>query len=243
MRQILIAFALTGCTLVSGKKPSDNKAPTGDGFAVVELFTSEGCSSCPPADKLLGTLSSEFPGKVFALGFHVDYWNRLGWMDRFSSAAYTDRQNQYEKFLSQPSAYTPQAVVNGTFEAVGSDQHRLEGLIRMALQNTNTYTLEASLAPGSWTVHYQTNIPSSDQLQVALVEKTAQSDVKAGENKGNTLTHVNVVRAFSTSAITPTGDVKIDAPADLPPADARLFVFAQDPANGHIVKAVEVPLH
>lgn len=93
----------------------------GEGFAVVELFTSEGCSSCPPADELLADIQKETKGKnVFLLAFHVDYWDRLGWKDRFSKEQNTDRQRQYKQWLGLNVMYTPQFVINGSSEFAGN---------------------------------------------------------------------------------------------------------------------------
>lgn len=109
---------------------------TGKGFAVVELFTSEGCSSCPPADVLVAKLQKESADKpVYILAFHVDYWNRLGWKDVFSSHEYSSRQYQYSKWLKS-EVYTPQVIVNGRTEFVGSDEKSLGNAIKTGLEKT-----------------------------------------------------------------------------------------------------------
>ena len=242
--------------------PSKGHAPAkpDSGFAVIELFTSEGCSSCPPADKVLADLAAEYPGRVFAMGFHVDYWDRLGWKDRFSSSEYTQRQTDYERLFSRNSPYTPQAVVNGTADAVGSDKDKLEALVQAALKGDATAVLEAQATadgPGRWKIRYHTNLPSPNgqtmedahmnfnRINAALVQKDARSDVKGGENKGNTLAHINIVRAFTSEAYpkSGTGELTLKGPKDLAAADARLFLYAQDPASGRVLKAVEVSLH
>src|ERR1700761_8258700 len=105
------------------------------GFAVIELFTSEGCSSCPPADALVARVQKESNGKpVYILAFHVDYWNRLGWKDVFSSAEYSERQSEYAKYLKLESVYTPQVIVNGKKEFVGSEESTLQNSVSAALQ-------------------------------------------------------------------------------------------------------------
>src|SRR5947209_3544323 len=91
---------------------------SGPGFAVVELFTSEGCSSCPAADETLAKVAREYPENVYVLGFHVDYWDRLGWKDVYSSADYTNRQREYAQQFNLNSIYTPEVVVNGRVEFV-----------------------------------------------------------------------------------------------------------------------------
>lgn len=250
MKWLILLAALLS---ISARRP-DN------GFAVIELFTSEGCSSCPPADKVLADLQAEYPGKVFALGFHVDYWDRLGWKDRFSSADYTRRQNDYARLFALNSPYTPQAVVNGTAQVVGSEKDRLEALVHDALQTGNDAVLEGQATadgPGRWKVHYHTNLPSANGhttedrsqaynvMNAALVQRSAQTDVKGGENNGNALTHINIVRAFASDSYprSGTGELTVKGPKDLAAGDARLFLYAQDPATGRVLKAIEVSLN
>src|SRR5947209_9582072 len=115
---------------------------------VVELFTSEGCSSCPPADELLGHLRQELSAKniqVIPLGFHVDYWNRLGWKDRFSSADFTQRQEEYTRALKVDGPYTPEMVVDGAVEFVGNDAGRAQSTIRQ--QASQLETAQVKIAP------------------------------------------------------------------------------------------------
>jgi hypothetical protein len=111
----------------------------GKGFAVIELFTSEGCSSCPPADELVARVEKESGGKpIYILAYHGDYWNRLGWRDAFSSLEYSARQNQYAEWLNFSSVYNPQIVVNGPMEFVGSEEGNLRNGIRAGRQETAT---------------------------------------------------------------------------------------------------------
>src|ERR1700712_5296387 len=113
-------LALVTIALTSFINKKHTTTTSGDkGFAVIELFTSEGCSSCPPADAVIAKVEKESADKpIYILAFHVDYWNRLGWKDVFSSAAYSARQNQYAQWLNLSSVYTPQVVVNGRTEFV-----------------------------------------------------------------------------------------------------------------------------
>src|SRR6185369_6535980 len=117
---LLAGAALLG--LASAEKKTGAALP---GIAVVELFTSEGCSSCPPADDALAAADKAYTGHVYVLGFHVDYWDRLGWKDPFSNASWTERQNRYAGKFDLTSIYTPQAVVNGTTQFTGSEKNRL----------------------------------------------------------------------------------------------------------------------
>jgi hypothetical protein len=120
---------------VSGTR-SDRRTPAANAFVVAELFTSEGCSSCPPADALLSTLVQQPTDGVTVLGLseHVDYWNRLGWRDPFSSAVSTTRQSEYQVRVFGGDIYTPQLVVDGYLQAVGSDARAVERAIANAAQ-------------------------------------------------------------------------------------------------------------
>ncbi len=228
--------------------PSPSMTPQeATGFAVVELYTSEGCSSCPPADQVLAAMADTYKGFVFALGFHVDYWDKLGWKDKFSNAAYSERQKDYAHILDLPNFYTPQAVVNGTVEMVGSNGIRLDSAIRAALTMEFPSTLTARdsvLAPGKYRVFYTTNVPAKYVLHLALYQKHAVDSIHAGENNGTTLEHVNVVRDFITAGISKTGSGQIDIslPADLQAPDAGLVLFAQDQRHGKVFKALQLAL-
>src|SRR5258706_14663017 len=105
----------------------------GNGFAVVELFTSEGCSSCPPADEAMIKLAKEFPEHVYFLAYHVDYWDYIGWKDQFSNADYTKRQDKYAEEFKLNSIYTPQVVINGEKELVGSRESKIRTDIQQEL--------------------------------------------------------------------------------------------------------------
>ena len=115
---------------------------SGKGFAVVELFTSEGCSSCPPADDLLAKIQHDYKDSlVYVLAWHVDYWDHLGWRDRFSDHLFTNRQRWYADLLHVRSIYTPQVVVNGTTEYVGSKREPILKAINDGLDQSSTTTL------------------------------------------------------------------------------------------------------
>src|SRR6476469_10265140 len=129
---------------------------------VVELFTSEGCSSCPPADELLGHLRQDLSAKniqVIPLGFHVDYWNSLGWKDRFSSAEFSQRQEQYTESLRVDGPYTPEMVVDGAVEFVGNDYGQAQRTIREAASRPEIATVKISAVADQLAV--QVKSPSS----------------------------------------------------------------------------------
>jgi hypothetical protein len=156
---------------------------------VVELFTSQGCSSCPSADKFLATLAKD--PDIAPLSFHVDYWNDLGWADPYSQAAWTERQHMYARALGDRSVYTPELVVGGAKGMVGSST----GLIRQAIASTT----RPSLLPASskWTadaVEITATAPANADVLVAVWETERTIKVTRGENSGETLSNVRIVR-------------------------------------------------
>lgn len=170
-------------------------------FVVLELFTSQGCSSCPPADKLLQQLTNQNES-VIPLSFHVDYWDRLGWKDKFSNSEYSDRQRKYALQFGLESIYTPQLVVNGKYEFVGSNRNKAESAITKALTEKKSAKLSITdFKSGNGKVSFYVSLDgniSGLKVNAALVEKNAVTNVKAGENRGATLTSVNVVREFAS---------------------------------------------
>jgi hypothetical protein len=204
------------------------------GAAVIELFTSEGCSSCPPADRVLAGLaerakSSALP--IYALSFHVDYWNYLGWRDRFSSANYSERQHGYASIAPNGGTYTPQAVVNGEAECVGSDSTRIDALVERALTHAAGTRIELSArrVGSAIEVSYSASGETRDRvLNLALVEPHAESAVRSGENAGEQLSHVNVVRAFvSRSLASTSGSWSIVPSADFGAGRVGVVAYAE----------------
>ena len=222
--------------------------------AVVELFTSEGCSSCPPADALLTKLirEHEATGDLIALSFHVDYWDRLGWKDPWSTAAATARQRWYANRLGS-SLYTPQMVLNGNDEFVGSDAERARARVAAALKSTPRWTLAVEVTSGTKeneiAVHATPERAGGaskssykvPDVVVAIVERGLTSSVRRGENAGRTLTHDNVVRAFKVFAANAKEPRVLELPRDLKRENASVVVLAQE-ASGVIVAAKSLPL-
>lgn len=168
-------------------------------IAVLELFTSQGCSSCPPADRLMGSFTSK--ENVIVLSFHVDYWNRMGWKDPYSSKEYTKRQYEYASAL-HADVYTPQLIVNGEHEMIGSDANKISDAVNKVFTEQPNATLSIKTVKtenGKADISFDVsgNIANS-VLNVALVEKKTVTSVNAGENGGATLTSYNVVRSFKT---------------------------------------------
>jgi hypothetical protein len=219
-------------------------------FAVVELFTSEGCSSCPPADRLLSELAAEAEksGKpVFALSFHVDYWNYLGWADPFSRSEFTNRQQRYARNLGG-RVYTPQMIVNGSQEFVGSQGGTARKSIAKALEQSAgaAIVLEPGREEGgSLDVAYRvTGQGEGDLLNLAVVEKGLTVPVKRGENGGRILKHENVVRAFRTVPLDAkgSGNARLGLPEGLRRENALIIAYVQKAESLHTIGAARAAL-
>lgn len=219
------------------------------GVAVVELFTSEGCSSCPPADKVLASLvarSRASGAQVYALAWHVDYWDYLGWKDPYASKAATERQRRYAAAFSS-GLYTPQIVVNGRRVASSAgDSSTVEGLAQHQLRRPAQASLQLTVRRGSSARSLLVRVeaaggPPRGVVTVALVEDGLVQRPTAGENAGRTLRHTHVVRAFATLAF-PGGTTAIDLPPGVSLAESRVIVYVQDPVTLSIVGANAVGL-
>lgn len=203
-------------------------------IAVLELFTSQGCSSCPSADRLLNVYSAK--ENVIVLSFHVDYWNRLGWKDPYSSAEYTQRQYKYASALNS-SVYTPQLVINGENEMVGSDAKRIDNtLISVWSQDANSDILieNVSLGNSKATINYTlSGKTNSSSLNIALVEKKTVTAIRSGENGGATLSGTNVVREFQTiSKLTDGKNTQtIDVPQGVDLKNISVVLYLQESNN------------
>lgn len=222
LRLALVAAAFTS---VAAIVPARAGSATSSRFALVELFTSEGCSSCPPADALLSRLAADAARTgepVVALSFHVTYWDHLGWRDRFSDEAYTQRQGAYARRFSLESLYTPQMVVDGQHEFVGSNAAAAERAVNEALARPRAteVVLEARPEDGGVTATYRVaHAPAGSVLWVAWADADAASAPNRGENQGRQLHHVNVVRALERVPIrggANGGSVRLERPAAVP---------------------------
>jgi hypothetical protein len=220
---------------------------------LVELFTSEGCSDCPPADALLEKLIAGQPN-VIGLSEHVDYWDRLGWKDRFSSAALTDRQRKYAAHFNTESIYTPQMVVDGRLEFVGSDAASASRALARALAAPHG-VLEVNVDDAG--SRLAVTVTASDlprvgrgdraDIIVAVTEDHLRSDVTRGENHGRVLAHTAVVRHMVTIGQA-NGEGSSSARADIPlgadwKRDAlKVVAFVQEPRSRTILASAAVEL-
>jgi hypothetical protein len=185
----IAALALT----MHGAPPKLGPTPV-----VVELFTSQGCSSCPPADALIHDIGHDpaLRGRVIPLAFHVDYWDRLGWRDPFSSAAWSQRQVRYAQTMRLSSAYTPQAVVSGTREVVGSNRSALDAALERASNDKphGDVALTARRERDTVVVTIHATIPAEADLMLALTQDDITTKIEHGENAGRTVTNDAIVR-------------------------------------------------
>ena len=184
--------------------------PSGHAVVLAELFTSEGCSSCPPADAVLSTLLHDQPlasVEVVGLGEHVDYWDHLGWRDPFSSASFSSRQAEYgARVFHTADIYTPQIVIDGQYQAVGSDVAAIRNaIVRAASVPKAMVAIDATPAgPRDVATRVSVTLTSGVTLRdradivVALVQDTVTDEVTRGENRGRRLTHSAVVRSLTT---------------------------------------------
>lgn len=242
---IMIATAVITAAFArpfSKKEKNETGDPGTNGFVVAELFTSEGCSSCPPADKLIEKIQHENPDKsIYVLAFHVDYWDHQGWKDSFSSPAFTARQRQYADWLNLETVYTPQLVVNGRKEFIGSYEGPITKTITKELEQpvSDALTLRTHVEGNKLQVDFTATTEKNAELVLALVQKSATSKVMAGENEGRQLAHVQIVRQLYTQNINNNKTISIDLPADFNTKGFELVGFVQHKKDGRITAATK----
>lgn len=233
MRRLLIASLLV---LGAAAAHAADRRPV-----VVELFTSQGCSSCPPADAFLGELAAR--PDVLALGMHVDYWDYIGWKDPFAQRAYTERQRSYSRTLNQRYVYTPQMVIDGRLQGVGSDQATVNRLIEKAGKAAASSPNLAVTGSGAKRVVHVGDGKAAAPATIWLVffDSKHETKVKAGENSGRQLANYNVVRTMAPIGKW-TGSA-VDIPVDLDAIDVDCdgaAVIVQAEETGPIVSAMRI---
>lgn len=245
MNYVLILLTVLG---LSAMLPDNALTkPAARPVVVLELFTSQGCSSCPAADRTLQELTekaSRSGQAVYGLSFHVDYWNRLGWKDPFSSKQFTDRQRQYDRTL-QTQTYTPQLVVNGRQGIIGGQRGRIEQAIQAIQQQPASAFVgvdgNLTRTGKQVTVNYELSAKGSYRVNAALVQREAHTPVRNGENGGRTLVNTHIVRAFKTVEPSSTsGSVSLTQPDGLPVDQTSVLVYVQRADNGQVVGAVSL---
>lgn len=256
---LVAAVALAGSALASGTSVTDQPGVSAARVPVLaELFTSEGCSSCPPADDLLRRLLKEQPVdgvEVIALSQHVDYWNRLGWRDPFSSALFTERQSDYSRAMGTAQIYTPQLVVNGTIEAIGNDAHAVTAaLARGAALPRAHLVVSSQPAGGGLAVTVVISaVPvatGSERIEVivAVAEDGLVSEVSRGENARRRLRHDAVVRTLAPiGSLLPGRQAGVFERVMVSPdrsrgGTLRLVAFLQDSKTRRVLGVATSPL-
>lgn len=230
----------------SGSGSDSSRTPV-----LIELFTSEGCSDCPPADALLESLDRSQPvsgAELIVLSEHVDYWNDIGWRDPYSSHEYSERQGAYAGHFGLGSVYTPQMIVDGRFELVGSDERR-------AIRAIESATKVEKIAVSVSAVHLETGnfvslhinagqLPSSAaagsaDVLIATADESDESHVSRGENAGRTLKHIAVLRSLTrVGTADHSGEFSRDVKVSINHAKAgnlRVVAIVQEPGAGQVL--------
>ncbi|WP_445501189.1 DUF1223 domain-containing protein [Microvirga sp. G4-2] len=185
--------------------------------AVVELFTSQGCSNCPPADALLVEYSKQ--PDIVALSFPVNYWDYLGWKDTLAHADFTARQKNYAHARSDRQIFTPQMIVNGKKSCIGSDQVKIEKAIQMTLKGRSTLPVDVTLAEQNGMVTVSVSemgetLQREAQVWVLPVLRSQTVPIERGENKGKTVTYANVVRGLKRIGEWHGGSARFEVPVE-----------------------------
>ena len=195
----IMVFSVYGIAQTKPKTNLVNKNNS-KGIIVLELFTSQGCSSCPPADVVLSKYAKLDNPNIIPLAFHVDYWNYIGWKDPFSKSEYSERQREYAKYFNSDGVYTPQLVVNGKYEIVGSKEKQIADLVAKETNSENVATVainSATLLGNEILIKYSTLENSKNsKINFALVRKKEFTKIKRGENSGLEQTSYNIVYGF-----------------------------------------------
>lgn len=250
---LLLSTALTRRSPSFTNAAAHSTAPVGEKPGIlIELFTSEGCSSCPPADALLRAVdrTTRPDVEVIVLGEHVDYWDGQGWRDRFSSSQFTERQNQYVRRLHLASPYTPQMVVGGTREFVGNDAAALNSALsseisvpkaelRLSLSREQDEAASLRIESGA--------LPSGSKdadVYLAEADNSDETQISGGENSGRHLYHVAVVRSLrkigTMRASNPQFKAEIKIKKPVPTGKGRIIVFLQEQGSGRILGAAKL---
>ena len=219
-------------------------------FVVVELYTSESCSSCPPADLLLRQIiqkarSQNLP--IYALSFHVDYWNHTGWVDPFSQRQFSDRQRYYAKINHSSDVYTPQIIINGAHAFNGYRFDLAEDVIKQTLKQAALAQVNLEIqGQGSNQITFTYSVEGNYKervLHVALVERGIVSQVQRGENTGRTLRHDNVVHVFKTIPLkNARGAFRLSLPKMIELSNSSIIAYVQNPQTMIINGATAIDL-
>ncbi len=242
---LLIVFI--GLSSFGLKKVLDNTQIEGEknGFVVLELFTSQGCSSCPPADAILEKYGVQNNPNIIPLAFHIDYWNYIGWKDPFSKTQFTDRQRNYANQLKTQGNYTPQLIINGKYELVGSKENQIKKLVdqELILETKNSISIKKqNISQEQLNIEFELNsyVPNTI-VNVALVKKKEFTNIKKGENSGLKQTNYNIVYDFNNIPNTPKLITKTSFKfkSDWIPSDFLVVAYLQNIKTGQIISGTK----
>lgn len=238
IHQSLFALAVM-CLPVVGTAQAET---AGNSPVVIELFTSQGCSSCPPADRLLQELSAR--EDILALGYHVDYWDYIGWSDPFASPNSTQRQRAYGRAFDLRSVFTPQMVIDGAASVVGSRSRDVQRAVEEAA-GSREYSVPVSVeqpAPDRFVVTLGAAHYDGEPADIVLVryDSAHVTEIQRGENRGKTLTDVNVVRQFDVIGQWRGEPMTISANLPLSDIPGGCAVLVQKPGQGQILGAARI---
>jgi hypothetical protein len=257
MSSSVLAFCFLMASVAAHAEQPVIKVQSGpEKVALLELYTSEGCSSCPPADRFVSRLgeSGWYPRQLVPLGFHVTYWDYIGWRDVYAQKAFDKRQRAIADRQRSRSVYTPQIVLDGR-------DSRGFGLLGDQLQEINLQQPEAdialqAIADNEKQVQVDVHVEVADTgrrqhavLYVALFENDISSRVSAGENRGKTLEHDHIVRELAGPFLLPSGqaesrhDILINVPFGVNMSNAGIAAFVQNTADGRVLQALAAPFH
>jgi hypothetical protein len=243
----LLVFLACGMILMSASMPVPPN-PSSATPVLVELFTSEGCSSCPPADRLLQDFDKQpvAGARLIVLSEHVDYWNHIGWKDPYSSSFYSGRQSAYSTHFRLKSVYTPQMVVDGSTEFVGSDSGRANQAVAAARPSQKIPVRISNISVTGGELHARVeadSLPVGEADVIAVVALNhAESQVSGGENSGRRLTHVAVVQSFTNVGKVGKNkafaqEIRLDLPSGRDVSNLRLIALVQQPGPGKVLGA------
>lgn len=240
----LAVLAIAAGSLPSSAQEVPVSQPTDKSVkAVIELFTSQGCSSCPPADALLKTLADD--PSIIALSLPVDYWNYLGWKDTFASARNTERQRNYARARGDGAIYTPQAVVNGLIPVNGASKGAIEQAIAQSSERAGPLQVPVRFWQERNTLNFALgadragHAPREATIWLGVVQMSGSVDVKEGENAGKSLTYTNVVRELTPVGIWKGQPMEVQLPrAEMMQANVqKIVVLVQEGRSGPIIGA------
>lgn len=257
--KISLIFSIVFLSLAVGvwTRTAESSGSSARTPVLVELFTSEGCSSCPPADAFLQKLDRQPVAgeEMIVLSEHVDYWNHIGWKDPYSARFYSDRQSAYARRLGLETPYTPQMVVDGTSQFVGSDAsladkafaealRRPKLAVRLANVEVSANTVKAHIEAGDLQASFGLR---EAEVYVAIALDRAQSHVSHGENAGRTLAHTAVAKCIVAvgrfrqgQAFAQDVRLKLDSGTDV--NNLRLVAFVQEPGQGRVIGAAALTI-